>query len=368
MLGEKELAELRERDFFSKESNFKKNEQIKSKLIYGDLSSKVPFVTLIIPTYKREETLKQTIKSILLQEDFDDYEILIVDNEDVFDRVTKTEEIIKSFNSEKIIYYRNEKNIGMYGNWNRCIELSRSKWICMVHDDDALAKNHLSTMTNIIKKNKNIDYLACTHNHIDERQLGAVDLNYYSEKVNINKKQIKYKGFRDFNLGFNAMFLGAIFNRDKAIEIGGFVADRAWVEDYLFVAKYAYYFNLYKLEVPLYIYRWADNQSLKSNIWEDQLVYEYYLFRYIASKRTILKGTYTILSKYITLNRMNSYIRGDGFFKTKCNINKNNVYKMCNMSNPNINPFLLIISKGIRRMDYFIRDLYYFVIKNKKIL
>ena len=357
MLDEKTLKIIKNRDFFSKDNYFNKYKNVKSKLIYGKHKDNV-FVTIVIPTYKRAATLKETINSILCQEGFDNYEILIVDNENDFENVTETEKLVQEINSDKIVYYKNEKNIGMYANWNRCIELAKTKWICMVHDDDVLVKNHLNTMVNILNKNKGkkISYLACRYRNVYENKENKKDLNYYAEKVNVNANVVKKRNYKDFNLGFDSMFLGALVEREKVIEVGGFMPDSAWVEDYMFVAKFSYYYDIYRLEEPLYVYRYANNQSLKTEIWEDQIVYEYYLYKYISEKRGLLKNVYLTMSKYMTLIRMNEFIDGKSFLNIKCNINKGNVYKMCGFKSEKINKNSLFISKGIRKATNIFRD------------
>ena len=364
------IDDLKKRDFYSKENNFEKYKSVKSILIYGDKNKAVPFVSIIIPTFKRGPMLAQTITSILNQEDYDDYEIVIVDNEPIFDRETETEKIIKSFNSDKIFYYRNEKNIGMYSNWNRCMELARTKYVCMVHDDDALVKNHLKVMTGLIKKNPKIDYLACIHNNIDERVLGKVDLNDFSQSLELEKEeQILYKDYKDFNFGLATLFLGAIFNREKAMEIGGFAVDQSYVEDYFFIAKFSYYYNVYKYEKPLYLYRWAANQSLKSEIWQDQIIYEYYLSKYISSKRNIfIRWLCNIMCTYFLFEKIESFKDGTSFLKMKFNVDTKYVYRMCGIKDKDRSLWILNLVKKIDRYCRSARKKIFNVNKNITVL
>ena len=364
-MDEIKVEKIKNRDYFSREDNFEKYKHVKSRLIYGKLKNEVPFVTIIVPTFKREKLLKEAIKSILNQEDYDDYEILIVDNEPVFDRETETEKVVRSFNSDKILYYRNEENIGMYGNWNRCIELARSNWLCMVHDDDALVKNHLSTMTNIIKNNSNISFLSCRYTKIDEREIVCEDINNYSQRVTINEKYLTRRTYKDYNFGFVTVFLGGLFSREKAMEIGGFYISTSYCEDYYFVAKFAYYYDIYVIESKLYLYRLAQNQSLKSDIWEDEMVYEYYLYKFISEKRNILlKPFFRFLSKCCIIRRINRFINGTNTIKLGCNLNKDKIYKFCEISEKNTGRLQEVLSEFIRILDKMIRRIYNMLNKN----
>ena len=63
--------------------------------------------------------------------------MVIVDNDPDADI-----EKIKQFLGDKkhiYRYFRNEKNIGMVGNWNRCIELALSENIVFLHSDDVMS-------------------------------------------------------------------------------------------------------------------------------------------------------------------------------------------------------------------------------------
>lgn len=67
-------------DFFLIENNFKEIEEVKSEKIQGDTSSKLPLVSIVIPTYKRVSTLRETLDSAIRQTGNHNYEILVVDN------------------------------------------------------------------------------------------------------------------------------------------------------------------------------------------------------------------------------------------------------------------------------------------------
>jgi GT2 family glycosyltransferase len=43
-------------------------------------------------------------------------------------------------------YERNEPNVGMVGNFNRCVELAQGRWVQILHDDDYLLPGGLERM------------------------------------------------------------------------------------------------------------------------------------------------------------------------------------------------------------------------------
>ena len=54
-------------DFFKVNDNFKKQENVKSIFIYKANNYYSSEITFVIPTFKRVDTLQQTLKSILTQ-------------------------------------------------------------------------------------------------------------------------------------------------------------------------------------------------------------------------------------------------------------------------------------------------------------
>jgi len=90
-----------------------------------------PTVSVCVPTYNRASTLSQTIKAVLGQT-FSDWELIICDDAST----DETEQVVRAFGDSRIHYCRNEKNLGLYPNWNHGIELASGKYIAIYHDHD----------------------------------------------------------------------------------------------------------------------------------------------------------------------------------------------------------------------------------------
>lgn len=120
--------------------------KIPSINIYGvdKVGDKVPTFTIAIPTYKRVATLSETLESALSQKDFDDYNVIVVDNNP--ERGDETEVFMGQYRHHpKVTYYKNTENVGMAGNWNKCALLSSARNMVLVHDDDILSPYVLYT-------------------------------------------------------------------------------------------------------------------------------------------------------------------------------------------------------------------------------
>jgi glycosyltransferase involved in cell wall biosynthesis len=119
--------------------------------------SKNPKISVVIPTYNRPDRLKKSIGSVLKQTFFD-FEIVIVDD----CGENSAENIVKSFNDQRIRYVRHEINKGAGVARNTGIKNSRSKYIAFLDDDDEWLSTKLEEQYNILEKYSNeISYTFC---------------------------------------------------------------------------------------------------------------------------------------------------------------------------------------------------------------
>lgn len=255
-------------------------------------SVSTPFITILIPTYKRPDTLKETIDSVLNQIDFIDYEIIIMDNDNSDN--SETENMIRHYNHSKISYYKNTLNLGQIGNWNKGFLLAKSEWVVLLHDDDYILPQYLSKIVSVLKENPEIQGLfTVPMNEYIKEDNSAVGIksrqlreeknsNTYANKSSFKstiKKSIfsirqkykqKYKGsltkldIKDyyFDCGIFAP-TGGVYKKSNVINLGGF-SERAFpVSDWDFHIRYINKFNLYVYFEELIVTRMGINDSLK---------------------------------------------------------------------------------------------------------
>ena len=166
----------------------KSTKEIESVLLYGDKNKrKKKLISIVIPTYKREKLLKEALESAINQLNFNDYEIVIVDNDDNFGNF-EIKKMIESYQKDNIYYYKNKKNLGVTGNWNRCIELANSEWIVMLHDDDWLKKDALEKIKSFILKYKEVKIINFKPDVYD-----GINNKYYESQGKLKVEKILYK-------------------------------------------------------------------------------------------------------------------------------------------------------------------------------
>ena len=105
-----------------------------------------PRVSVCVPMYNGAHFLRPCIDSILGQT-CGDFEVLLVDDCSSDDTVALAQQYADT--DPRIRLSVNAKNLGLVGNWNRCIELARGEWIKFVFQDDAIHSQCLERMLHV---------------------------------------------------------------------------------------------------------------------------------------------------------------------------------------------------------------------------
>ena len=143
-----------------------------------DLNDKI---SIILPTRNNEETIYNSIKSILNQS-YENFELIII-NDCSND---KTKQIILSFKDNRIVYIENEKSIGVTSSIIKGIKESKGNFIARMDGDDISVPQRLLTQLNYLKKNQEIDLVASNIVYFDNNIVkGVSNLKLY-DFINFN--------------------------------------------------------------------------------------------------------------------------------------------------------------------------------------
>ena len=254
------------RSIFSKENHFVAYKDVCSILVTGEESASAKKFSIVIPTYNRVDTLKDTIHSALNQKECTDYDIIICDNNP--ERNDETEEYVTSINDPKVFYYKNTENIGLFGNLNRCGELCRGDYFICIHDDDVLYENYLAEINRLLQKVPNADVIYCQKHFWNQ-----LEIPLKPEEIRVKGKcRLQRLGLVDCVIDEPSPPTGVLVKKKSFMDIGGYETDSYPSGDYSFAAKAIKYLEVYKYHKPLYYYRNAVNASLKFNTQRDMMV------------------------------------------------------------------------------------------------
>ena len=109
-------------------------------------NNSVPIVSITIPTYNRGYLLKETLVALFSQinEDqlYDQVEVVVCDNASL-DNTAEVVNFYISQNKYRIIYNKNEENLGVIKNILKTVELSNGTFWMFYGDDDVVPKGAL---------------------------------------------------------------------------------------------------------------------------------------------------------------------------------------------------------------------------------
>ena len=137
-------------------------------------------ISIVIPTFNNSIKIQNAINS-LLNQNISDLEIVIIDDSSN----DKTQQILKSFHSKHIKYYKNDENIGTTLSRIKGVKLCSKNYIGFLDDDDIVLDGVLNKKINLIKS-KNYDFIFC--NYIVNN---GVDNSSTKKELNMYEKNFK---------------------------------------------------------------------------------------------------------------------------------------------------------------------------------
>ena len=211
-------------------------------------------ISVIMPVYNGERYLREAMESILNQT-YKDFEFIIINDASK----DSTEEIIKSYNDDRIVYLKNEQNLGVAGTLNRGLDVAKGEYIARMDADDISFSYRFQMQVDFLDNNKNVGVcggnLRIFGEGIEERDF------FYSEK----DKAIRV------DMLFNSAFAHpAIMMRRDIVEKYNIRYDIAFekAEDYKMWHDILLVSDGYNIQEYLLKYRYHSSQVTKTCIEE----------------------------------------------------------------------------------------------------
>jgi len=146
-----------------------------------------PIITIGLPAYNGEKTIKRTIDSILSQT-VSNFKLIISDD----GSIDSTPKICREYEQkdDRVKYIQKEKNEGWIWNWIFLAEKAYTKYFVWISQDDYWESKFIEKNIDVLEKNLEI---VCSISDI--QLIGPNIKNYFSdqEKINSNYSQRKLK-------------------------------------------------------------------------------------------------------------------------------------------------------------------------------
>lgn len=238
-----------------------------------------PLISIIVATYNtKEEHFKEMVNSVLNQS-YSNWELCIADgstNSQVQDVYLK-----EYSNDTRILYKKLNENLGISGNMNAALEMSKGEYVGLFDHDDLLTPDALFEVVSVLQ-NKKYGFIYTDEDKIIDQTKKFDNPNF---KPDINIDYLR-------NVNYICHFL--VVNKELINKVGNFNSDFDGAQDYDFVLRLyenCEENNIY--HIPKILYHWRMHAQSTAEKPESKL------YAFEAGKRAIqthidrlrLKGT-----------------------------------------------------------------------------
>lgn len=215
------------------------------------MKTKVSFVLL---SYNQEEYIEQSVLSAL-QQNYDELEIIIVDDESrdrTFEKIAETVDLAKSPHSVRII--RQPKNVGLAENFNSALRLATGELIVVQAGDDLSESDRVSKLVELWTINeKKADLLYSNVSRVDKN--GVL--------LGVDRSEVEVPTLEEVKSGkfFIAGGMAAAYTR-RLFEKYGYLSPNVRTEDYVLTFRAILSGGILHHPDPLVRYRIHENSEM----------------------------------------------------------------------------------------------------------
>lgn len=220
-----------------------------------------PLVSIIMPTWNRGYIIGEAISSVIDQT-YGKWELLVCD--DASD--DNTQEVVKSFNDERIKYKKLEKTNGAVAR-NHGLRAAAGSVYAFLDSDNIWSPNYLEEIVSVHSENEAaIVYTAFLDTQISNDKFVSVDKKYRE----FSYLDIAFRNYIDLNT--------VSFKPFVYFELGGFDPSLPRQQDWDLLVRYTAHYTPLGLDKPLVLYRrneeWGQVTQTQKNIDTRKIVLE----------------------------------------------------------------------------------------------
>lgn len=199
--------------------------------------------------YNSEQYIKETIDSVLGQT-YEDFEFIIWND----GSVDSTEEIVKSYNDDRIKYFFHE-NTGIGLARSLALKQAQGQYVAIIDSDDICLANRLESEVAFLEKYQ--DYVVVSSQ--------IILINEYSEEIGYSYSFLYDKVIRKKMLAASVMaHSGCMYRKSIYDKVGGY-SGIVLGEDHVLFSRMMKYGKAYNLPDPLVKYR-IRNMSMMHSV------------------------------------------------------------------------------------------------------
>ncbi len=211
----------------------------------------MPKISVVMPAYNAERYIAEAIDSILNQT-YHDFEFIIIND----GSTDKTEEIILSYEDPRIVYIKNEKNMGIVYTLNRGLDAAKGEFIARMDSDDISLPTRFQEQITFLLNNPNVAVLGTAINIFGDGITSSVFENSTAPE------KAKAELFFSSSLAHPTVII-----RKSVLDKHNlrYKEDFAGMEDYRLWWEISQHSDIMSLSAPLLNYRKHSSQITASN-------------------------------------------------------------------------------------------------------
>jgi glycosyltransferase involved in cell wall biosynthesis len=233
----------------------------------GDRVVSMPVVSIIIPVYNREKTLKRAVESALTQT-FQNIEVIVVDDRSEDGTVDSAQELVRL--DARVSLIRHATNQGAQAARNSGARVAKGGWLTFFDSDDWMLPTSIETRLNVARDQRvkivHSDALVLRPKQ-DLALFGVPPLSGF-----IYEALLRAPG---------PMFQGMIVSVDAFREVGaldeGVVAYQEWDTAIRLAKRYAFGF----VSEPTFVYDCTGDDTISKNVLTGASGYEYIVNKHL---------------------------------------------------------------------------------------
>lgn len=256
-------------------------------------------VSICIPTYNYGRFITDAIESVLAQS-FGDFELIVVDNCSEDD----TRAIVESYarRDSRVSYHCNERNLGMVGNWNRCLELARCDYVKILCADDLIEPRCLELSVRLLDADSRTTLVSGSRQLVSKELQPIETLSYSDHATVVEGTEVISR----------CLLHGNLIGEPTAVLFRKSVAERGFDVRYKQLPDLELWFHLLEqgrfafIQEPLCKFRQHEEQATKKFVQSlDFLDDAFLLFREYMGKRYV---TLSLLQKHLAQFNLVYYV------------------------------------------------------------
>ncbi len=261
---------------------------------------KSPLVTIVALSYNHGDYVLETLESIKNQT-YHTIQLIIIDNGSKDDSVNKINQWIKGSGLENVLFFPEEKNLGVCPALNKALNLSKGRYYQFVSCDDILLHDKIEKQVEIFEElPETVAFIYGNFQYINEKSEILEKKNHFAQQgwnyqSDLPMGRVKL-------VAVNNYFISAptvLYRTDRVKEVGGYDENIPF-EDYQMNLRLLANFSCYGLIDVLCLYRVLSNSFYNSTS-DDKIENNYlHTMKYIYGENYY--QNWVILLRYILFN------------------------------------------------------------------